>query len=460
MSVFPEDFIRSLSGLLPAGEDGELIRALQSPSPPAVRFNPCKLTAPPEGSRVPWCRYGFYPDTRPAYTLDPLHHAGVYYVQEPSSMFIEHIVRELFSEPEGLRILDMCAAPGGKTTLLSTIVGLEGLVVANEVIRERVSILAENIRRWGLGNTVVTANDPSHFSSVHGFFDAVVVDAPCSGEGMFRKNPASRGEWSLRNVEICAARQKRILAEAWGTLKPGGILIYSTCTFNRAENEDNARWLVDNYGCEPVAVDCPEEWGIALSVTPVEGEGSEEITTYRFFPHRIKGEGFAVTVFRKATAGKSRPTVKPVKKTLLRELPGKDARELKGWVGQPDLMKFATVGDRVYGYYGAAFGDLVRLSTALNVVYSGVDMGRVMKGMLRPEHSLALFHDLNRGVVPSADVDMETALDYLRKKDIPTGLFAEGYNLVTFEGYPVGWVKKMGNRLNNLLPKELRIVNL
>ncbi|MCC8020224.1 MAG: rRNA cytosine-C5-methylase [Rikenellaceae bacterium] len=455
--MFPEDFIRSLPGILTEEETGRLIEALWEEAPAAVRFNPYKLSAPPEGRQVPWCRYGFYTGERPAFTLDPLHHAGVYYVQEPSSMFVEHIVRELFPEPEGLRILDLCAAPGGKTTLLSTLAGLEGLVVANETVSHRASVLAENVRRWGLGNVAVTANDPAHFSAVRDLFDIVLVDAPCSGEGMFRKNPEARRQWSLPNVEMCAVRQRKIVADAWSSLKPGGVLIYSTCTFNRTENEENAVWTAGNFDCSPVEVDCPPEWGITTVRTPA-GQG-EEITTYRFYPHRTEGEGFCVTVLRKSP-GKARTSVKPLKKSPIREVHGKEKRGLSGWVTQPGFMRFGAVGDDMYGYYAAAFDDIVRLSGGLNVIYAGVAMGRIMKERLRPEHSLALFHDLNTSDIPACEVDLETALDYLRRKDIPADGFAEGYNLVTYGGHGLGWVKKIGARVNNLLPKELRIMNL
>ncbi|MCD8102030.1 MAG: rRNA cytosine-C5-methylase [Alistipes sp.] len=455
--MFPEEFIRSLSAILPEADAGRLQEALGEEPPAAVRFNPYKLSAPPEGRQVPWCRYGFYTGERPNFTLDPLHHAGVYYVQEPSSMFVEHIVRELYPEPAGLRILDLCAAPGGKTTLLATLAGLEGLVVANEVVSHRAAVLAENVRRWGLGNVAVTANDPAHFSAVRDFFDIVLVDAPCSGEGMFRKNPEARSQWSLRSVEMCAARQRKIIGEAWGALKPGGIMIYSTCTFNRAENEDNAVWAAGNFDCRPVAVDCPAEWGVATVRTPVEN--GDPVTTYRFYPHLTAGEGFCATILRKSP-GKQRTSVKQLRKSLIREVQGRERRELAGWVAQPGYMRFASVGDDMYGYYTAAYDDLVRLSGGLNVVYSGVAMGRIMKGRLRPEHSLALFHDLNTAGVPAFDADLETALDYLRRKDIPAEGFAEGYNLVTFNGYNIGWVKRIGHRVNNLLPKELRIMHL
>lgn len=449
----PPQFIDSLAAILDPEQARELVRSLGEETPAAVRFNPFKLASPPDGEQVPWCRYGFYTgERRPVFTLDPLHHAGVYYVQEPSSMFIEHIVRQLFPEADGLRMLDACAAPGGKATLLSTLAGLEGLVVANEPVASRANILVENVKRWGLGNVAVTANDTSHYATVREFFDLILVDAPCSGEGMMRKNAEARLQWSPRNVANCAARQQGILEDLWPSLKPGGMLVYSTCTFNKSENEQMANWLAGNYDCENIPVDFPSEWSIARSVQ----EGTE---TYRFYPHRLKGEGFCVTVFRKAP-GKVRTKLKPVRRTLLHDLVGRDARECARWLAQPEYMRFAAIGDEAYAYYKAAYPDVIRLSEALNVIYSGVDMGRLIKGSLKPSHALALFHDLSPDAVPVVDLDHDTALEYLRKNEISPSLFQEGQNLVTYTGYPVGWVKKISNRLNNLYPKELRIANL
>ncbi len=246
LTVLPEEFLRRVPP--------ELAAALDGTPPVSVRFNPFKVSDRPEGLRqVPWCRYGYYLDERPQFSLDPAWHAGAYYVQEASSMF----VGELAGDIGGLRVLDLCAAPGGKTTLLSTLTGLDGLVVANEPIRARAQVLADNVARWGLGNVVVTNNDPSHFAGFRDWFDVVLVDAPCSGEGMFRRNPESRGEWSEANVVLCARRQRRILGDILAVLKPGGRLIYSTCTFNRAENEENVEWLIDELGGEAVDVQSP-----------------------------------------------------------------------------------------------------------------------------------------------------------------------------------------------------------
>lgn len=238
MLTLPEHFIHAIRTDRP-GDAEALLNALDAPSPVSIRWNPYKSGPATDGTPVPWNRYGRYLASRPSFTADPLFHAGAYYVQEASSMFVEHILRSAMPETEGLRILDACAAPGGKTTIYSTLAGAEGIVVANEVVRSRAAVLADNVRKWGIGNTVVTSNDTAHFTPLREWFDVVAVDAPCSGEGMFRKNPDARSEWSTANTEMCAARQRRIVSDLWDALKPGGILIYSTCTFNRRENEDN-----------------------------------------------------------------------------------------------------------------------------------------------------------------------------------------------------------------------------
>ena len=217
-TAFPAAFVERTASLLGASETERLLDALNGESPVSIRFNPYKIAEKPEGEQVPWCRYGYYLDRRPSFTLDPAFHAGAYYVQEAGSMFLETIFRQVFPDDGPLRVLDLCAAPGGKTTLLSTIAGAEGLVVANEPIRNRASVLAENVRKWGIGNVAVTCDDPSHFAAFGHGFDLIVVDAPCSGEGMFRKDRAARDQWSLRNTELCAARQRRILGDVWPAL--------------------------------------------------------------------------------------------------------------------------------------------------------------------------------------------------------------------------------------------------
>jgi len=371
----------------------------------------------------------------------------------------------------------MSAAPGGKATLLSSLVGLEGLVVANEPVRQRLPALGDNVRRWGLGNVVVTAADPAAFGALEGFFDCVVVDAPCSGEGMFRKDPAARALWSENNVALCAARQKRILSDSWKALRPGGTLIYSTCTFNRDENEANVAWLVSQFECEGV------------EVGPVEGVG-----VFHFYPGMVPGEGFFAMMARKTGRGGGRHAsgnrgafgpggrdfasarraasapVAAARRNILSPLSRAETDEARRWVNQPEHMTFVKIGPNIFGYYAARMADIRRVAESLPALYSGVMMGQVYGGRLKPEHPLALFHDLRREEMVSGretapdfavtELEREAALDYLRMRELDPAIFCEGINLVCFNGFPLGWTKRIKGRVNSLLPKELRIRDL
>lgn len=266
----PKAFEQQMASILEADEYSLFKAALLSPSNTSIRINPRKsspLSA--DTTPVPWNSQGFFLPQRPKFTFDPLFHAGAYYVQEASSMFIGHILNHLQAPKEGL-YLDLCAAPGGKSSLLADYIGEEGMLVANEVIKTRASILKENMIKWGLGNTVVTNNDPSHFEPLEGLFDVVLVDAPCSGEGMFRKDVQAREEWSPENVKLCAARQQRILDQTGALPGPEGYLIYSTCTFNQQENEDMIRFLTEEFAYEPVRIPLNPDWGIVETETDTE----------------------------------------------------------------------------------------------------------------------------------------------------------------------------------------------
>ena len=453
-TTLPAAFVEHITARLGKAEAAQLFAALDTPAPVSIRFNPYKVSEKPEGTGVPWSRYGFYLDERPVFTADPLLHGGAYYVQEPSSMFLETVFTQLFPEPGRMRILDLCAAPGGKTTHLAALAGLEALVVANEVIHPRAKILAENVQKWGLGNTVVTSNDPERFgTALRGFFDLAVIDAPCSGEGMFRKTPEARGEWTPDSVRLCAARQQRIVADVWDSLKDGGVLIYSTCTFNEQENEANVRWMTEQFGCEPVHIDADSSWGV------VRGEAAG-IETFRFYPHRTQGEGFFLAVLRKAEKVKKETRLN-VRKPVLADLTRNEFEVIHPWIGQSDLMHFAKLnGERVFGYYARHREMVNALAEVLAVIYSGIEVGQIFHKKLKPEHALAVFHDVSRRAAPLAELDRENTLRYLRREEVDPGLFAEGLNLVTFDGLPIGWVKRIGRRANNLYPVEWRIVHV
>ena len=455
----PEKFVARMEQELGESEAKALCAALGEEPSTAIRLNPRKMSAPQwEARRVAWSEDGYLLDERPSFTLDSDFHAGAYYVQEASSQFAGYILSEVMGGREacrGLRVLDMCAAPGGKTTIYSTLVGREGLVVANDINRSRTLALADNVQRWGMGNVVVTCNEPSYIGAFEHWFDVVAVDAPCSGEGMFRKMEEARTEWSSSSVEQCVARQKEILAEAWRTLKPGGKLIYSTCTFNDKEDEGVVEWLMAEYGQElesadRVAID--DEWGIVRSDIGA-------FQCFHFYPHKARGEGFFAAVACKK-GGATRRVVPKSRRKVFAPVQNRDLAEVSRWVNDPKQMTFKQIGDNIYGYNAAVFDDVLSLSESLSVVYSGVVMGQIFKGKLKPEHPLALFVGCSTSVVPYVEVSEEDALNYLRRQDISAGQFEEGINILSYGGVTIGFIKRIGARCNNMYPKDLRIIKL
>ena len=436
-------------------EEGRaLCEALEGPAPTSVRLHPQRPCRWSGAEAVPWSPAGRYLTERPSFTLDPAFHAGAYYVQEASSQFLAHVLAG--EEVAGKRILDLCAAPGGKTTLYASLAGSDGLVVANEVNRQRAAVLADNVRKWGLGNVAVTVNEPAQIAVLEGWFDIVAVDAPCSGEGMFRKIPEARDEWSENNVKICAVLQAEILREAWKTLRPGGLLIYSTCTFNRLENEGSLEGLLAEAGeeiVESTAFDCPPAWGVVCGrVGPFR--------TFRFYPHRTRGEGFFAAVARKVSDGGSRVRVPKSRRTIFAPAGRRECAELSRWVAEPERMRFAAVADVYYAYYESQYEAVKMLAESLRVIASGVAMGQIFKERLKPDHALAMFCGLDRGAVPVAELSEEEALRFLRKQEAEAAAFAEGMNLVTHGGAALGFAKRIQNRVNNMYPNSLRIFNL
>lgn len=463
----PRTFVERILRDLGTTEGEALCRALDGEACVSIRVNPAKaeglrgeqparvsevlpmLTA---AGRVPWCADGFLLAGRPSFTFDSDFHAGAYYVQEAASQFVGCLLQG--GPTSGARILDLCAAPGGKTTLYASLVGRGGLVVANEIDRRRASVLADNVRKWGTGNVVVTTCEPHAVCDCEAWFDVVAVDAPCSGEGMFRKDPDARGEWSEGNVKQCAARQDEILREAWRALRPGGTLVYSTCTFNRDEDEGAlermAAWAGDEIAeSEETAVE--DAWGIVCGRVGA-------FRTFRFYPHRTCGEGFFAAVARKSFDAGGRVRAPKARRTVFAAVDRKTAGELARWVRNPGGMHFAAVADTCYAWY-AAQADAVRtLSEALPVIYSGVAVGQVFKGVLKPDPALAFFDGMNRGALPAAELDDEETLRFLRRQDIAAGGLAEGMNLVCSRGRALGFAKRIGARVNNLYPNSLRIV--
>ncbi len=461
--ALPSAFVERIREQLGDEESKALIEALDGESPTSVRLNALKSGGDSLVNYSPvqigWSEWGRYLSERPLFTFESAFHAGAYYVQEASSQFISHILSSSERDLRGAMILDCCAAPGGKSTLYSSVVGSEGLVVASEINRSRASVLADNVRRWGVGNVVVACCDTSHHAPYASFYDVVAVDAPCSGEGMFRKSPeegGARSEWSVEGVRACADRQLEILQNVWGTVKSGGALIYSTCTFNREENEELlarfTEWCDEGEIARYESIEVDERWGVQCSEVGA-------FQCFRFMPHRSCGEGFFVAVARKSFDVSSRQRLPKPTKKVFALISKRDHRECEQWVEEGSQMSFLAIGDSVYGYYNSKLEQIKRLCETLNVIYSGVEMGQMIKNKLNPSAALATFVGVNRDCVGQSILDAETMVSYLRKDTLEPSAFADGLSLVVdSKGYAVGFAKRVGNRVNNRYPNELRIM--
>jgi SAM-dependent methyltransferase len=335
--------------------------------------------------------------TRPTFTFDPLFHASCYYVQEASSMFVERVLSHYVKDP--VTMLDLCAAPGGKSTLCRSVLPDGSLLVANEVMRNRSQILAENLIKWGHPDVIVTNNDPADFTSLTNLFDVVLTDVPCSGEGMFRKDEVAVEEWSVDNVDICWQRQRRILKDIWPALKPGGILIYSTCTFNREEDEDNVAWIAKELGAEILPVPVEADWGITGNLA------GEDFPVYRFLPHHTKGEGFFLAVLRKRHFTDDKASLYEAESVALRtpsrkakkgkDHKGKQAplpipKEAKSWLESADDFVLEMKDATLMAFPKAHAETCALLQTCLKVIHAGITLGELKGKDLIPHHSLAM----------------------------------------------------------------------
>ena len=444
MILLPESFERRMKMIL-GQECQAFINSISDSVHHAIRINPKKTKIVAGSIPVPFCQTGYYLNQRPIYTLDPLFHAGVYYVQESSSMFLEQFI--LQSQKKKLKVLDLCAAPGGKSTHLSSLISEDSLLVSNDVIRSRAGILSENLRKWGNPNVITTCNDPRDFSRLPGFFDVIVVDAPCSGEGLFRRDPAAIEEWSEANADHCAQRQKRILADVWPALAEGGILIYSTCTFNTAENEDNITWLSEFSQVEAVSLEISEEWGIVTT-------NANGIPCYRFYPHRVKGEGFFMAAVRKKGAVESAMNQK-IKATLA--LAGKAEQSFFSGIIENLPLSLLKFEDNFLAFPTELLSALDQVKSNLRIVHAGIKVGEIKQATLIPAHELAVSTIVNQSHFPSADLSLEQSVSFLKRDDFQFDFKERGWNLMTYRNHPLGWAKNIGNRFNNSYPKEWRI---
>jgi NOL1/NOP2/fmu family ribosome biogenesis protein len=361
-------------------------------------------------------------------------------------MFLEQALKQTVDLSKKLKVLDLCAAPGGKSTHIQSLISAESLLVSNEVIRTRTGILKQNIIKWGSENVVVTNNDPQHFSRLEGFFDVLVVDAPCSGSGLFRKDSQAINEWSEDNVLLCCGRQKRIIADAFACLKEDGILIYSTCSYSTEEDEDIADWLEDELKMENEKLKIETGFGITETQS-----GKTASFGYRFFPDKVKGEGFYLACFRKTT-GTQEIKFRPAK---LEQASAHEKSIVAPWLKKKDLQFLKT--PFIHALPVEFSEDYSILKNVLNIQYAGVNIGEVMKEKLIPDHALAVSSLLADGL-PTTDLDYENAIRYLQRADISINASQKGWQAVSFKGHNLGWINALSNRINNYYPKELRIL--
>ena len=426
MHNLPKEFIEYTSALFGAERWQRFVDSFDEPTPVSIRLNPFKTDSPPAlpvgREPVPWCRNGYWLSERPQFTLDPLLHAGVYYVQEAGSMFLDEVLRQIkdtlpTGEGRGGAFLDLCAAPGGKSTLLRAVLAPslqggrgESLLFSNEPDRKRANILMENMQKQGHPDVIVTNNYPRDYRKAKMMFDLILTDVPCSGEGMFRRDEGAIKEWSIQNVRKCAELQRSIVEDIWPCLKPGGILIYSTCTFNVHEDEENVRWIMEELGADILPIETKPEWNITGSLL----DGWSE-PVYRFIPGTSRSEGLFMAVLQKHGDPDSVHTQKPTSKQL----------------------------------------------AGLRVLSDGHPVGEKKGKDIIPAHAEALSIALDKDKYPMVELSLDDALRYLHREtlvlpeDTP-----RGYVIVTYKNHSLGFMKNLGNRANNLYPKEWYIRHL
>lgn len=444
MNALPADFVKMLMRL-PGHED--LPEALVSTqSPVSVRLNPFKPTAhmfDAVSKTVPWDENGLYLDSRPNFTLNTALYDGRFYVQDASSMMVadavKRIVERIGARP--LNYLDTCAAPGGKTLGALSYLPEGSFVLANEFDSQRVNALCDNLHRWGVPGYAVSRTDARNLHRIGQLFDIVAADVPCSGEGMMRKNPTAISQWSPELINQCATLQREIIQSVWTTLRPGGYLIYSTCTFNLAENEENVRWMVEHLGAEAVDLGLNQYPGVLPGI-------DTDIPCVRMLPGRVDGEGQFVAVVRKPGINERFP---------LRNSQVSKSIALPRWLKEEFLGVSNPVGN-IYAVMPDHKAIITHLQNTVGLIEPGVAVG-VPKGRdLMPAHALATSLILNAEAFPVADVDYETAINYLTGNVLKLpGDIPRGFVLIAQDGRHLGWVKNIGSRANNLFPAPLRI---
>ncbi len=411
--TLPKDFEEYTRALFGEELYAKFIASFEEKQPVSVRLNPFKHGKVFQGTPIPWCNDGLWLDSRPDFTLDPLLHCGCYYVQEAGSMFLHQVLKLYANSP--VKMLDLCAAPGGKSTLARAILPEGSILYSNEPDHKRANILMENLQKQGHTDVIVTNNYPADYKKSRQMFDVILTDVPCSGEGMFRKDEGAVKEWSIQNVMKCRDLQRSIVEDIWPCLTDGGLLIYSTCTFNTRENEENVQWIAKELGADILCVDTAPEWNITGSLL-------EEFhaPVYRFIPGITPSEGLFMAVLRKH--GDFSPTLSDTKQNKKQKDKKKDKQK-----SQP----------------------------LLRIMHDG---NNITAKENNPPHAEALLYNLPAAKYPQAELTLQQALSYLRREAITLPEDTpRGHVIVTFEGHPLGFVKNIGNRANNLYPQEWRI---
>lgn len=417
-----------------------LLEALNDSPPISLRKHPVKYRSHLSGeTTIPWIENGSYLPERPIFTLDPHFHGGAYYPQEAGSQMLWSVLKQL-DLPQAPIFLDLCAAPGGKSTLIADFLAGKGILLSNEVIQQRARVLKENLTKWGYTNTFVSNNDPADFGQIPGVFDCIVVDAPCSGEGMFRKDHEARDEWSEQHVELCASRQKRIVMDCWESLRKDGYLIYSTCTFNQLENEENIAWILNQTDSE-----------LIKTILPFAETGRNGVGHYAI-PGKQQAEGFFIAVIRKCSETKERP----IKSNKLPLTIFKDLQLLTPFIQATSAVTFLQWENYVFAVPENFVPLIQKLKQQLRIIKLGTEIGEISRKGIMPHEALALSIDLLNPELPVFELSKEQALHYLKGETFPLA-GNPGYGLMQFEGTHLGWIKHLGNRFNNLYPKEWRI---
>lgn len=451
MSTLPTAFLQSISHATGFNKEAFIQTHADAQPLTSIRLNPAKPTEAiqdvPVESIVPWCEQGRYLTHRPSFTLDPIFHGGAYYVQEASSMFLHYVIKSIFTHTTPKRVLDVCGAPGGKSTLLASALP-NSFIVANEVIKTRVGILAENISKWGSDHVVVTNNDPADFKKLPGYFDLMVIDAPCSGSGLFRKDPKAIDEWSEANVQMCSLRQKRILTDTIGSLRQNGYVVYSTCSYSPEEDEDICDWIVDTFQLTPISIAVDDAWNIVQTTS-----AKNQVPGYRFYPDKVKGEGFFIACFQqKNTVNEYYGYHNTIKETT------KPIKELcSPFLQHPDQYILNNEREIVIAIPSKWQEEYANIAHTLHTRKSGVAIGTVKGKDLIPHHELALSSIISSAVT-QIELTKEKALHYLKRQPFSVETNYKGWAVCSYQHILLGWIKVLPNRVNNYYPTDWRIL--